>query len=207
MSYGLSTATEYVPEAFSNPSFQRFLSQIPTTPELLAKLGLDRVASPIRTVWDAFLHVVGKAFGMTPNPEPMSLLEATLRFGDRMSDSVYRGPRTLMQEGAAGARGSITFRAGDRPLLRLMADADASTFVHEMGHDWLEQMMRDAEHPAAPEAFRADAQAVRGWLGSDGGPLTVDSRRSSPAASSSTSGPARRPRPSSPASSPSSRIG
>ncbi len=70
--------------------------------------------------------------------------------------------------------GSITFRAGDRPLLRLMADADASTFVHEMGHDWLEQMMRDAAHPAAPEAFRADAQAVRGWLGNDGGALTAE---------------------------------
>ncbi len=43
-----------------------------------------------------------------------------------------------------------------------------------MGHDWLEQMMRDAAHPAAPEAFRADAQAVRGWLGSDGGSLTAE---------------------------------
>ena len=62
--------------------------------------------------------------------------------------------RTMFQSRSGKDLGSITFRPGDRPLLRLMADADASTFVHKMGHDWLEQMMRDAAHPAAPEAFR-----------------------------------------------------
>ena len=81
---------------------------------------------------------------------------------------------TMFQRRGGDASGSITLRAGDRPLVRLMRDADASTFLHEMGHDWLEQMMRDAIHPAAPEAFRADARAVRDWLGNEGGALTVD---------------------------------
>ncbi len=81
---------------------------------------------------------------------------------------------TMFQRRGDKDLGSITLRPARARLLRLMADADASTFVHEMGHDWLEQMMRDAAHPAAPEAFRADAQAVRSWLGNDGGALTVD---------------------------------
>lgn len=61
-------------------------------------------------------------------------------------------------------RGSITVRQA-RNTIRLFKDADASTFIHETGHDWLEEMMRDAADPAAVESIKADAQAVRDWLG------------------------------------------
>ena len=46
-----------------------------------------------------------------------------------------------------------------------MKDANASTFVHESGHQFLEEMMRDAQHPDAPMDLRDDAQTVRDWLG------------------------------------------
>ncbi len=78
---------------------------------------------------------------------------------------------TMFQGSPRTARGSITFRPGQRPLLRLMSDANASTFVHESGHQFLEEMMQDANHPAAPDDLRADAQTVRDWLRNDGGPL------------------------------------
>ena len=66
-----------------------------------------------------------------------------------------------------GARGSIRFVNGKRPVISLMKDANASTFIHETGHQWLEEMMADGEHPAAPSDVKADAQTVRDWLGVD----------------------------------------
>jgi len=73
-------------------------------------------------------------------------------------------PRILYQP----KRGSITFREGTRPLIKLFANADASTFIHETGHQWLEEMMRDAAHPAASDSVRTDADTVRKWLGMKG---------------------------------------
>lgn len=71
--------------------------------------------------------------------------------------------RELEQE----KRGSIRLRHGERSTIRLARDADASTFVHESAHDWLEQMARDAEHPQAPQQMGADLAAVRSWLRTD----------------------------------------
>ncbi len=69
------------------------------------------------------------------------------------------------------ANASITFRPGARPVLKMFGTADASTFIHESGHQFLEEMMQDAAHPAAPDDLRADAQTVRDWLRNDGGAL------------------------------------
>ena len=66
------------------------------------------------------------------------------------------------------ALGSITFADGRKPILKLMRDADASTVIHEFGHDFLEQMIRDTAHPEAPESLRADMTTLRKWLGAAG---------------------------------------
>lgn len=66
--------------------------------------------------------------------------------------------------GRAGASGSTVLKDGEATI-RLMGRADASTFIHETGHTWLEELMRDAAHEAAPEDLTRDAAAVRGWLG------------------------------------------
>lgn len=63
------------------------------------------------------------------------------------------------------ARGKIMIAEGRRPIIRLMKDANASTFVHESGHQFLEELMKDANHPEAPLGLRDDAQTVRDWLG------------------------------------------
>ena len=65
------------------------------------------------------------------------------------------------------ARGKIRIAEGKKPLITLMKDANASTFIHETGHDFLEQMMRDAEHPDAPDSIKDDALTIRDWLGVD----------------------------------------
>ncbi len=70
-----------------------------------------------------------------------------------------------------GKRGSITL-SDARNTIRLFKDADASTFMHETGHQWLEELMADAADARANEAVRADAATVRDWLGvKDGEPI------------------------------------
>jgi hypothetical protein len=64
-----------------------------------------------------------------------------------------------------GALGSLLPREGERPLMKLAKNANASTFIHESGHEWLEQLMKDDAHPLAPADLKADAKTVRDWLG------------------------------------------
>lgn len=63
------------------------------------------------------------------------------------------------------ARGEIRITPNRRSIISILKEGNASTFGHELGHDWLEQLMRDSDHPDAPAALRDDAQTVRDWLG------------------------------------------
>lgn len=71
------------------------------------------------------------------------------------------------------ARGKIRLTDDGRGVITLMRNANASTFLHEMGHDWLERMMRDARDPAAPADLRADAETVRKYLGLEGDAIST----------------------------------
>jgi hypothetical protein len=63
-------------------------------------------------------------------------------------------------------RGKITLRDGNaKPVITLFKDANASTFIHETGHHWLEELMKDSQHAKAPAGFCADANSVLKWLG------------------------------------------
>lgn len=58
--------------------------------------------------------------------------------------------------------------------ITLMKSANASTFIHETGHQWLEELMEDAQRPEAPQDLTKDAQTVRDWLGAkDGEDITT----------------------------------
>ena len=65
--------------------------------------------------------------------------------------------------------GLITFPDADgQPIIiRIAADANASTFGHEVGHKMLRDLLKDAEHPDAPQSVKDDAQAVLDWMGID----------------------------------------
>lgn len=62
-------------------------------------------------------------------------------------------------------RGRIRIREEGRNTITLMKDANASTFIHETGHDWLDRMMKDGVDPAAPASLVSDSDAVLKWLG------------------------------------------
>jgi hypothetical protein len=79
---------------------------------------------------------------------------------DAMRDSVQEGQPLFQPD-----RGKIRFRKNGPPIIELMKKADPSTLIHESGHAWLEELMRDAQRPDAPAQLKMDAAIVREWLG------------------------------------------
>lgn len=63
-------------------------------------------------------------------------------------------------------RGAITL-GQNRAIVTLFAGADRSTFMHEMGHLWLDELARDAGRANVPQALKDDLGTVLRWLGVD----------------------------------------
>jgi hypothetical protein len=80
---------------------------------------------------------------------------------DDLRRAVLASGLTLFQV----ARGQIQFNDGGRSVITLFGRADASTFLHETAHQWLDELLRDATHPLAPASLTKDAATVREWLG------------------------------------------
>ncbi|UXC93134.1 acetyltransferase [Sphingobium sp. RSMS] len=74
-----------------------------------------------------------------------------------------------------GPRGRIVFPSagfGTGPsIIELFQSRDQSTFLHETGHLWLEQLRADAMEEGAPDQLKADWQAVQDWFAANGHPL------------------------------------
>lgn len=74
--------------------------------------------------------------------------------------------KTLAQK----AKGKIRLGVdGARNIISLFKTADASTFIHELGHHWLEEMMSFASDPGAPKSIKDHVATVRDWLGAKPG--------------------------------------
>ncbi|SEO56110.1 GNAT family N-acetyltransferase [Acinetobacter sp. yr461] len=86
-----------------------------------------------------------------------------------ISESMYRSPNGRKYNQAnGGTRGSITFSIGqDGSTIVLSKNADFSTFVHELGHHFLEMNMQIALSPDAPAQVRADMETVMKWASPD----------------------------------------
>ncbi|MFX5121756.1 GNAT family N-acetyltransferase [Acinetobacter baumannii] len=70
----------------------------------------------------------------------------------------------IYKQANGGTRGSITFSIGqDGSTIVLSKNADFSTFVHELGHHFLEMNMQIALSPDAPAQVRADMETVMKW--------------------------------------------
>jgi hypothetical protein len=66
------------------------------------------------------------------------------------------------------AKGSITFN-GNQATITLFKDADASTFIHEMGHFYTNMMRELAAHEKAPAELKADWQTIEDFVGAERG--------------------------------------
>jgi len=93
-----------------------------------------------------------------PAPEKQWGFDVT----DEMKASVGEKGQSLFQ----AARGKIKLATKDtKAVISLFKSSNASTFMHETGHLWLEELMADSARPDAPDILRNDAQTVRDWLG------------------------------------------
>ncbi len=77
-------------------------------------------------------------------------------------------PGAELEQASGVKRGRIRLREDGRNTITLLKDANASTFIHEKGHDYLARMIRDAKDDLAPAQLKADADAVYKWLGVSG---------------------------------------
>lgn len=78
--------------------------------------------------------------------------------------------RQFNQSYSDGPRGRVTFDNG-MAVIDLFQQRDLSTFIHEMGHVWLEELQADAALPEAPQQLRDDLQAVFDWFAANGHPV------------------------------------
>lgn len=88
-------------------------------------------------------------------------------------EQVIPATRELLQpDGAgAGARGRLRIGANRTMSIDLFNGADLSTFLHESAHFFLEVMQDVA---TGSDAVRTDLDAIRAWVGNDGGAFTED---------------------------------
>lgn len=68
------------------------------------------------------------------------------------------------QELAQSKNASIKLNPGERPVIHLLATANASSFMHETAHDWLEKLLRYGAQETSSADLRADAATARNWL-------------------------------------------
>ncbi|WP_198147422.1 LPD3 domain-containing protein [Sphingobium chungbukense] len=83
------------------------------------------------------------------------------------------GINLTLNAGGEHPRGRIIFPGGQGPraIIELFQSRDQSTFLHETGHLWLEELREDAADPNAPQQVRDDWQLVQDWFASNGHPL------------------------------------
>lgn len=72
------------------------------------------------------------------------------------------------------AKGKHTILRNGQRLVTMFKKADASTFVHEAAHQWLDEMMKDAADERAPEQLRKDSETVRNYIGAKEGEKIAD---------------------------------
>ena len=92
------------------------------------------------------------------------------KYGERpdeqQQEEIDQAERELFQTLSSEKLGSITFSPGLREI-SFFEKADLSTFLHESGHAWLEELRQDAFRDNAPDQVKEDWQSIAAWLGID----------------------------------------
>lgn len=103
--------------------------------------------------------------------DPASMTDAELRDAVDALSAENEGGRAFDQSLNDGPRGRITFDNGP-PIIELFQSRNLSTLLHELGHQWLEDLRVDAETEGAPEQVIADWETVKAWFAANGHPVT-----------------------------------
>jgi len=120
-----------------------------------------------------------------PKPEPASSKEASSSSSAPIAAegpakpkwkilSLRPNDKRVFDQGKEDApRGRIVFPDGSNAaaIIELFQSRDQSTFLHETGHLWLEQLRADAMEEGASDQLKADWQSVQDWFVANGHPL------------------------------------
>lgn len=71
-------------------------------------------------------------------------------------------------------RGRVQFATDGRTIVQLFEERNLSTFIHESGHIWLEELKADAESEGATDQIKADWETVKAWFASNGHKIGKD---------------------------------
>lgn len=122
-----------------------------------------------RLGYDGLIEPAGQKYpsmnGMTKDTLHIVPFNGTQVKG-KFNRGTYEETNRLMEQSAKGEIEILPNSA----IIRLFKSADASTFMHESMHLWLEGMVRNAPHH---RQIAHDVQALRDWTGNDGEPFTV----------------------------------
>jgi hypothetical protein len=80
--------------------------------------------------------------------------------------AISQGFPLFQRAGEGDPRGRITL-SENQAIITLFHSADKSTFLHESGHLFLDQLARDAQLENVPQALKDDLGTVLRWLGVD----------------------------------------
>jgi hypothetical protein len=99
--------------------------------------------------------------------EAIGKLEPGSDAGLNYEDLPEGAARALEQGEFSGPRGRIVFTDG-KPVIELFQARNLSTLLHELGHQWLEELRADATHADAPQQLQDDWHAVERWFADNG---------------------------------------
>lgn len=157
----------YFPEFTERPTVNEMLDVIGAELRGQARFARTVEADDTREAADQLTQLLD-TMGLDPaTMTNKQIADAVERFASEQAEG-----RGYDQSFADGPRGRITFPAegyGTAPSVIEMFDGrDLSTFLHETGHLWLEELRFDASDAAAPDQLRADWQVVQDWFAANG---------------------------------------
>lgn len=81
------------------------------------------------------------------------------------------GGAAFDQKMTTGPRGRFIIKGANVFRIELFQARNLSTLLHELSHQWLEELRQDAESSDAPEQVKADWQAAQDWFAKNGHPV------------------------------------
>ncbi|QTZ82478.1 hypothetical protein [Xanthomonas phage Usaquen] len=176
----LSNIKELLTYGMTDKRFQEWLATVP------APAGREEA----RTAWQWFKDAIATMLGVTGKER--TALDALIESTSDLVDFAQANPRAAnfaqmseasrlgvpitdaaaLNQGGDKPRGAVTFEGvpGARVFnIELLKGMDASTFMHEMGHVYLEVLNDLAAREGAPAQIVNDMATINAWLGRKGG--------------------------------------
>lgn len=81
-------------------------------------------------------------------------------------EEIYQRDAANIKKGkqTSTTQGKLHIPFDGKNTITLFRKANASTFIHETGHHWLDEMMRYGKAEDAPEELKSDINTVNSWL-------------------------------------------